>query len=276
MWFAQVLEFVRKQFRPYSIRWLDGIDAMFGILTPVVCLLIDPRVFTHGPTPSEPGLSGWRVFAFTAVGGGALALMSVWLTRGRSGWLMSMIAIPFGVGALGAVLIGWQTALLSVAALGLLVVAGLMGSPLIVVQTAPIAGLGLLGLTPQLTGIVYLRTAARAVAADPCGQGLFGTVKTTVAHILGIALLLGIPAGMQVWANDFVQTRVDAILQDPQPQPAVVAELKAAFWCTPACYWNIARQYEQANGDDRKRRLVDVYFELTGVILQPYIEQFQD
>lgn len=276
MWVAPLVTFVRRRFRPSSQRWLDAFDAVFGILTPIVCLLIDPQVLTQGSAPSDPGLSGWRVFAFTAVGGGALALVSVWVSRGRSGWLTNMIAIPFGVGALGAVLIGLKVAPLSAAALGLFVVAGLMGSALILAQVAPIVGLGLLGLTPLLTGMVYLRTAARAVEADPWRRGLFGTAKTTVAHVLGIALMLGIPAGLQVWANDYVQTRVDALIRNSQPQPALVAELKAAFWCSPACYWNIARQYEQATGEDRKQRLVEVYFDLTGVVLRPQVEQFQD
>lgn len=276
MWFAKVLAFVRRQFSPSSTRWQDGFDAVFGILAPIVCLLVDPQVFTQGSAPADPGLSGWRVLAFTTVGGGALALLAVWLSRGRSGWVTNMIAIPFGVGALGAMLIGWQTALLSVVVLGFLTVAGLTDNSMVFAQSAPILGLGLLGLTPLLTGFVYLRTAARAVAADPWGRGLFGTVKTSVAHVLGIALMLGIPAGLQVWANDYVQTRVDAILQNPQPQTALVAELKTAFWCTPVCYWSIARQYERATGEDRKQRLAEVYFELTGVVLRPDVEQFQD
>ena len=44
MWVAPLVTFVRRRFRPSSQRWLDAFDAVFGILTPIVCLLIDPQV----------------------------------------------------------------------------------------------------------------------------------------------------------------------------------------------------------------------------------------
>lgn len=275
-WIEQLSDFGRRQFDSSPTRWQNGFDFTFGILTPIVCLLIDPQVFTQGSTPSDPGLSGWRVFAFTAVAGGALALISLWLSRGRSGWVTNGVVFPFGVAALAALLIGWKPAVMSIVALVFYVATALGIDLHLFVINASILGLAVLGLTPLFTSFVYLRTAVRAAEADLWRRGLFGSVKTTIAHNLGVILMLGVPAGLQHQANHYVQSRVDVILQSPQPHPVPVAELKAAFWCTPACYWNIARQYEWASGEDRKQRLADIYFELTGLVLQPNTEQFQD
>lgn len=276
MWAEKTAHFIRRQFSPSATRWQVGFDTVFGILTPIVCLVADPFVFTQSLTRSDPGLSGWRVFAFTAVAGGALALLLTWLSRGRNGWLTNMVVIPFALGAVATLLVGWKAALASLIMLAFVIASVFSTRLTLYAELAPLLALSLFGLTPLLTVFVYGRTVARAVQVDPWQVGVFGSPQATRAQLLGVALLLGVPAGLQLWANDFVRTRVDRLLNEPTPQPAVVTELKTAFWCTPACYAAIVREYDRATTADRGGRLADVYLDLTGIVLQPDVERFQD
>jgi len=133
----QFRNFWRRQFSSEVTRGQVAFDVVLGIIVPVQCLILDPVVFRfHDGLMSGPGiLQPFRIFAYTSIGLGMLAL-SLWLLLGdRIQWASAFLAGVFLYGALFACLLG--ILLLPMSFIGLLV------------------GIGVLGFTPFLSSLVF-------------------------------------------------------------------------------------------------------------------------
>ncbi|MDJ0973810.1 MAG: hypothetical protein QNJ98_05075 [Planctomycetota bacterium] len=172
-----------KHDEPATTRQTESVRSIltgvtFGLLLPVACLLVDPLVFKAHPTepvlfhvdPLYPHL--WAAaWAFVLLEGTALVLHMLWRPVRRGD--QALFAGVFLVGALGACGIGVR--LLPYTIPGIFV------------------GVGVLGLVPFATCVVYLRRAVRALRRSEVW-----TVRSLeVVLLLGMALAVGTPA--MVW-----------------------------------------------------------------------------
>jgi hypothetical protein len=158
-----------------SIRFLDraAVRWSVGVALPVAMIVLDPAVFRSRISGvGLPILGGVKPFCYTAT---AIALLAavLWFRRPRPSAVLSGI---FAGGALFATILG--VAILPFSALGVVIL-----------------GLGLLGFTPFLMAAVYSRAAR--VAFPPALNG----TRRGAAFALGLILVLGLPAAVQVEAS---------------------------------------------------------------------------
>jgi hypothetical protein len=214
----------------------------FGIIVPIVCLVLDPFVFKlgdeHGPMFGE-----YRLFAYSFVGLEIIAL-ATWLVAGeRLGSYSGIVAGVLLAGSAFAALVG--VVLLPLTVLGLLCL------------------IGLLGLAPFLTANVYLRQAGRAVEA---ARSRLGPCAFVFSPILGMVLAVGLPT----CAHIGVQWGWEAAVRDVSDGQEM-AEDRARFWyrLLPPGGSHIAdpldRAIDQEKDPIRKRRLVEARDNLLGL-----------
>lgn len=135
--------FWRRQFQTRATRAQAKFDWLFGVILPVVCFTFDPIVFR-----GEIGFFGGSSLASFKLSAYVLSFVSVmamaaWLIWGKKlKWLTAPLAGFFAVGGIISLVIGILIAPLSLFGLIILI--------------------GILGFTPLVTSIVYLRNALRA------------------------------------------------------------------------------------------------------------------
>jgi hypothetical protein len=155
-------------------------DVLFGILLPIFCFVNDVGIFQDGVFGGSPSLS-IRVWAYLAFSIGTFALV-VWLLFARFlGITSSLVAGILLIGAVCAALIGMY--ILPFSLVGVVFV-----------------GIGLLGLTPFATAIIYFRNGRRALrVAQLNSRGHHRLVLLAAAT--AAVLAVGIPAIAQ-WLDD--------------------------------------------------------------------------
>lgn len=225
-------------------RWI--FDLLFGVVGPLLCLIFDPAVFK-----GEMGglMSLVRVFAYTSIGIG-LVTLTIWLVFGtRFQWGRSIIAGILMFGALFAFLLG------------------LVMLPLTILGVF-IAGIGLLGFLPFVTGFIYLRNGRRALGSAtqlPIDKAL----RMAGGFLCGIALVIAIPVAVQWQTSRYVSQSVDAILNgDSLAAGQGVENLQHAFWCTETCYTPIVQAYRNTGDSARQQFLAAAYQQISGNTIQ--------
>ena len=129
--------FWKRQFQEVPTRKQRVFDWAYGVVIPIICVAADPIVFRN-----DGILAAYRPFAYLLSSVSILA-MAAWLLWGqRLGWLNSVLAGLFFVGACVSLLVG--IILFPFSLLGLFVL------------------IGFLGFTPLLSAIVYMRNGVRA------------------------------------------------------------------------------------------------------------------
>ena len=233
--------FWAKQFSLPSSRCQDGFDVIFGILAPIVCLSADPGFFRRPEAPilqmSMPGAPTYGAVS-------ALVYMSIAIhCTTLAIWLSLKPCSAFIAGALGA---GAMFA-------GLV---GLLLMPWVAVGVI-IFGIGLLGLTPFVTGLVFLRNSVRICLANgPAPSGAF-----IVLLLIGLVAVWGIPVSICVTASNMVDSDVHNVLDDSGSDRSI-RRLRALRWF--ASLDRAVRVYDSETDEVRKRRLATAYQTVTG------------
>lgn len=167
--------FWRQQFDSKVTGGQAAFDIIMGVTMPTLCLIRDPVVFQNHLAYGQSILGPIKVFAYTSIGPGILAL-SLWLLLSR--YLKRTSAFVAGIffyGALFALLLG--ILILPVSFIGLF---GLIG---------------VLGFTPFLSSLVFLRNGVRAYRQ--ANEQIEKKWARGVSIILGVVLIILIPILMQ-------------------------------------------------------------------------------
>jgi hypothetical protein len=168
--------FWKRQFQLRPTNGQRTFDVLFGGLTPLLCLILDPGILRQGSIPDEPLLENWSVYVHTEIAIG-LVLLGFFLAFQR--------ASPILAGAL----LGCGTFSLL---LGLL----LLPLSMLALIEVPIA---VFGFTPILTGLVFMRNACRCcrVSLQSCASA--SSHKRAAATIALVAVVTLIIPGVPDW-----------------------------------------------------------------------------
>jgi hypothetical protein len=246
--------FWRRQFRPTTTRAQVVFDVVFGIVAPVLCFIFDPIVFKG---EFDEGLfPQFQSFAYM-VSAIEILLLIVWLTCGRLLHPRTrLVGGALAAGALFSGLIG--IAILPFTLLGLFL------------------GIGIFGFVPFLTGLVYLRNARSAfqtanddVAKGPetfaAGPNWSGGHRWIGSTVVGCALALGLPTGLNFVAASFVTTAMNAVVNaDAQRADLAMEEIRYLHFLAVPNFDELVSAYAAERDLSHKEELKRRYVKLTG------------
>jgi hypothetical protein len=252
---AARLPFWQRQFGPQPTLGQKLFDLMAGVMLPMVCIWFDPIVFNG----SERGWGG--MFSAYALGGYLFIFVEVlvlllWLLLGRrlavlSGFVGGMLS----AGAFFACLLG--IALLPLSLIGLMMF------------------IGVLGLSPFVTSFVFLRNGIRALRNGDTPRR--PRLRWIVA-VLGAALVVGVPAAAQREVNHIV-SRLTLSEGDERPEQRAI-EIQCARWVVRCCGAGsvdaLVDAYDREEDPDAKKRMADVYHEITGGNIESRLVSLRD
>lgn len=227
--------FWQRQFQAESTKSQKYFDWIFGVILPVVCFVFDPIVFKGGNSV----LGTYKPFAYVLSFVTVMA-MSAWLIWGEKlRWLSSALAGLFAMSGIISLAIG--VILLPYSLLGLLLI------------------VGVLGFTPLMTSIVYLRAALRSYqSAKP-----FLESKILInTFVLSAVLSITFPAILNVKIK---QTLGEMRNGDAQTIRSGARRLK---YFAPLINFDVLAQSYMSEKDEpnneKRVALAEVYQELTG------------
>lgn len=227
--------FWRRQFQKESTESQKTFDWLLGVILPVACFVFDPTVFKGGVFGGAI-LGHIKPFAYVLSFVSVMA-MAAWLIWGkRLKWLNAFVAGLFAVG--GVISLGIGIVILPYSLLGLLLL------------------IGVLGFTPFLTSIVFLRNALRAFhSAKP-----FLETKTLI-HAFALSLLLS--AVVPYVFNASIKNSLDRIARGDAA--TIRGEAQYLQLVAPLVnFESLPRQYYGEANRERKTALAEVYENLTG------------
>jgi hypothetical protein len=209
--------------------------AVFGIVLPVVCLVLDPTVFRSSVASPFGGavFGGYKVVGYSAAGLGIVS-MATWLIRRRPAGLLAGLLAG---GAAFALCLG--LVLLPFSLIGLIVL------------------IGALGFVPFGTAWAF---ASQSRSAWQSARG--GRAAGRWAAV-GFLLACCAPWGLQVGAQVAVRSATTAALsEDPaEADRGLVAIERLWFVIDPD---EFAWAYSREEDPGRKQRLADAYRRVTG------------
>jgi hypothetical protein len=233
--------FWRRQFMPSTSRAQIIFDVVFGVVAPVLCFAFDPIVF------KSTGFGGalipeYQAYAYM-VSGIEILLMLIWMVCGRQ--LQPRTRLLGGLLIAGAVF-SWLIGVL-------LLPFTLIGLFLII---------GIFGFTPFLTGLVYWRNGR---SAFQLAQNHFVDSSWIGPVAAGWVLALGVPAGVNFIASQFVSQSMNAVLYaNPQSADMAVDQIKyLRFFAQPEVD-RLVSAYAVESEHSRKEELKRRYLRLTG------------
>ncbi len=242
--------FWQRQFQKDSTFSQKKFDWAFGVILPIICFVFDPTVFKGGMMGATE-LGTIKPFAYI-LSFVLIMAMSAWLIWGEKlKWLNAVSAGLFALGALISLAIG--VVLLPFSLLGLLLI------------------IGVLGFTPLLTSIVYLRGAFRSYqSATP-----FLENKILInAFVLSAVLSLAFPLILNMKINETLSKMRNG---DAQTIRAGARRLK---YVAPLVNFDVlAQSYMSEKADPNNQRrvaLVEVYQQLTGENLDSRANRLND
>jgi len=212
-----------------AVRWTIGVGL------PVAMILLDPAVF-HSRIfgVGMPILGRVKPFCYVATAI-AVSVAVLFLSRRRPSAFVSGI---FGGSAVFATVLG--CAILPFSALGILIL-----------------GLGLLGFTPFLMAAVYSRLAKAAFPPATAGG------RPLAAFTLGVTVILGVSAGIQIAASGAMQESLaDISAADVALAGRGVERLRR--WSMILDLEPLIAAYVDETDPDRRARIASAYHELTG------------
>ena len=220
-------------------------DVIFGIVMPILCFIFDPAVFTNdafGLAIVPLAQYKWFVYLFSAL---SIISLAAWLLAYRAAKSAGGIVAGFIAGIL---LAGAACSFVIGCAILPLTLFGLMFL------------IGVLGLTPFLTALVYLRNGIRALKlAEPNAR----QPKLVGSLLLGVLIVIAVPYVAHVSLNRMVAQAVSDLNQaDPQVVDAAVRRLKWVGWSGDMDHlvWAYSKEQDQT----RKQNLARAYREITG------------
>jgi len=230
--------FWRRQFQKEATESQRRFDWIFGVVLPVVCFVADPIVFRNG-FAGAAFLGAFKPFAYVLSFVSVMA-MAAWLIWGaKLKWLNGFLAVLFAVGGVISLAVG--IVLLPLSLLGMFII------------------IGLLGFTPLLTSIVFLRNAVRSFHAS---KPFLERGVLINSFVLSAVFSVCLPTVLNIQIKRALDAMRDG---DAQTVRAQAANLK--YVAPLADFGGLARQYAfGADKQDKEKReaLVEVYRELTG------------
>jgi hypothetical protein len=233
--------FWKRQFGATVTQPQIFFDVTFGVVGPVLCFVFDPIIFRSwlmGP----PLLGDYQTFAYL-FSGLQITLLSFWLLTGP-GWqpwnrLMGGMLLS---GTVFCVIIGFVLAPFSLIGL--------------------IYGVGLFGLTPFLTALVYLRNSCRAWRAE---NNDAESLAAALIGVSGILLVSGLPLLLSIQIHLTVSRAVAEIIEgDSQHAMFAAHRLVPLRFFADAELDQIVNAYTFAKDEKRKELLKSCYREITG------------
>jgi hypothetical protein len=208
---------------------------LLGVVAPIACLSFDGVVFKAsypGVVGLTPGtlLGDYRVFAYLAAGlCVALFVGQTWVKPlAPYAWLWAPCFAVVGAGALVVAIIVIPDAVIGVLS---------TGSRQNLLANGFFLFSSVVGLIAWAPARLYLRTGLRGVR-----EAVRSMRRVVAALAFGLAVL-GVPALLNGAAQDFVDRRVDVILEGTREQAIASAQsLRAAFWCDWSCLHRLPRE----------------------------------
>jgi hypothetical protein len=233
--------FWARQFAVVSTEKQDRFDVIFGIVLPVICLVVDPIVFQGGFFGEQPILGRFQLFAYLFCGL-QLGIFLFWRAMPRH------LAPPAGL--IGGILLAG--ALFSF-------IVGVLMLPLTLL--ALIFLIGIVGFTPFMTSFVYLRTGIRALKAQQ-SNAIFKS-RFLLAAMTGL-LSVALPVLISVQISMHVSAAMNQLLYGDERQARVAISWLKWLPVRSSNRRQIVVAYGQAT-DPRKRDVLKQYYkELTG------------
>lgn len=246
--------FWRRQFAPTVTRPQIIFDVIFGVIGPVLCFAFDPIVF-RGGIGGAPLLSGYRnlVYLFSGL---QIAVLCFWLLTGPGNQVWNkLIGGMLLSGGIFCVTLGLSLAPFSL--FGLL-----------------LYGVGIFGLTPFLTALVYLRNSSRALRVDKSGaEGFVGVL----IPVLGIVVTAGLPLLLSIQVHLMADRAVTEIIEGDEQHAAFAAHRLAplGFFANSELD-RLVYAYSVAPDEKRKQLLKSCYQEITGENIENRANVFLD
>jgi hypothetical protein len=245
--------FWRRQFALQRTRPQLVFDVIFGVIAPVFCFYFDPLLFRQS---GSLGIGGRRLFpqfdalvySFAAIEISCLILV---MTGARlPGWLYGFASGTLAVGTVFCFLIG--VALIPFSIIGLVFL------------------IGLLGFTPFLTGIVYLRNVRTVHYLSKTQKHPSGRL---IPAVLGVLVALATPVALHKDRNRAVS---QAIAQVQSGDPQLVADgLKTLRFYSAVLPFNVddvVWKYLRETDPMKKEALARAYHEVTGEDIETQIQ----
>jgi hypothetical protein len=230
-----------------------ALALVFGIVLPIFCLAADPIVFKGSLLLGEsPMFADLRIpaYVFCAI---ECALMALWLALGRRpAWLSSFLGGGLIVGGAASLLLG--LALLPSSLVAILVV------------------IGVFGLTPIVTALVYFEQGIEAViaASRSAGKGL-----VRACALAGAAFCLAVPLGIHYVVSKVVNGSLSELRsEDDQTVEAAVARLTR--WRLAYDTDRLAFAWRDTDHPALRERLARAYLEVTGKDVQSRLDELSD
>lgn len=232
--------FFSRQFASQGTKRQLGFDVVFGIVSPIVCFIADPIVFT--------GIMGgiFSPFQFYVYTTSAISIVA----------LVVWLCLREHLGSYGPVLGGVFTA-----------GAALSGVIGVIILPFSLAGIflyfvGLAGFTPFLTAFVYLRNALRAFAAT---EGSRSRELKRVVTIVAAVATFGLPAVLNHQVTATVTTSVDQLIHGDANEARQAAERLQWIPILPQASLDpVVRAYASESDAQKKAVLKKYYQDATG------------
>jgi hypothetical protein len=234
----QKVGFWRRQFQKEATKSQKKFDWIFGVFLPAICFFFDPAIF-KGNAFGSALLGNYKPFAYILCYFSLFA-MSAWLGIGeKSKWVSAIFGGLFLLGGIISFIIG--VILIPFSLLGLIII------------------VGILGFTPLLTSIVYLRNSIRAFQSAE----LILESKKLIGLYVGTAVLsLIIPLAINFQVEKSLKQMINGNAQD------VYSNARTLKFFAPIVNFNKLELYYFSNRNsqnlEKLQAIVDVYKTLTG------------
>ncbi|HEV7890399.1 MAG TPA: hypothetical protein VGP08_07160 [Pyrinomonadaceae bacterium] len=250
--------FWRRQFGDAPTRAQFRFDVIFGLVLPVLCFVFDPIVFRGGGGFAVGGDGIYRQARFFAYSASALemATLACWLflVRKYPAWSRPAGGV-MAAGAFFSFALG--LAILPFSVIGIVVL-----------------GIGLLGFIPFLTALVYLRNARRALRLNRAGAPVRG--GALAAFVFGLAFALGMPAVAQRGATLIIRRASAEAVEFGELSPQKRRVVRALAFLSGETFYDLVKAYYLESDAERRSRLAEAYWEVTGRDVTDYRHRFDD
>jgi hypothetical protein len=211
-------------------------DVMLGVLVPLLCLVFDPIVF-RGDGRLGGLLASYAIVGYLAAGLGMVTLL-LWLILGRMPGLFAGLLAGEAVFAACVGVVLFPLSFLTL-----------------------LMGIGLLGLTPLFTALVFGRNAREAWRLA-CGRS---PRWAKVSAACGFLFACGGPWAAHGYVRYEVSCAIDLVASgDPADVQRGVDSLRRLHFAFSEKYDELVWRYRSEPSDRRKKALAEAYSQLTG------------
>ena len=236
--------FWQRQFQKEATDSQKNFDLVFGIFMPVICFMFDPAIFKAGDLWAAPAVFGkFKPFAYLLCSLSIMSLMAFLIWGKNLKGVNVFLSGLFIIGGLVSLAVG--IVMIPISLLGLIIL------------------IGILGFTPFLTALVYIRNSVRAFKfAKP----LTDWKLAAQAFVLTASLSLIAP----ILINKKIENaKQEILIGDAQ---TVRKEAEFLYWVSPITNFDsLFIEFRSLNvGDEKREALKEVYRNFTGEDIEEY------